>query len=409
MTAPRAPAPPALPLPPRVLGRVAGSRPGPTLVILAGVHGNEPSGVAALTRVLAELQGRADQLAGDVVALAGNREAIAQEVRFLNRDLNRAWSPRRVQALRQRSERESLNAEDREQLELAAELDRAFREARGKTYVLDLHSTSGAGAPFVVLADTLRNRAFATPIAAPVVLGLEEQLEGTLLSYLSDQGHVTIAFEGGQHLAASTVDHAESAVWISLESTGIAAGKLLRRPNRTGRILEQAAAGLPTVVELRYRHDITPEDDFRMLPGFTNFQRVRAGQVLAYDESGPVRCPEDGLLLMPLYQKLGNDGFFLVRGFNPVWLSISASLRRMKADSIVHWLPGVRRHPEKPATYLINRAIARWYALEIFHLLGFRRMGELGKYLVVARRPHDVAADHSKRQDQPHRSLHLGE
>jgi hypothetical protein len=102
--------------------------------------------------------------------------------------------------------------------------------------------------------------------------------------------------------------------------------------------------------------------------------------------------------LMPLYQKLGNDGFFLVRGFSTVWLSISASLRHLRVDSIVHWLPGVRRHPEKPATYLINRAIARWYALEIFHLLGFRRMGELGRALVVARRPHDVAADHEPRR-----------
>lgn len=384
-----------LPLPPRVLGRVAGSRPGPTLVILAGVHGNEPSGMAALTRVLTELQGRADLLAGDIVALAGNREAIAQDVRFVNRDLNRAWTPRRVEALRQRSERESLAAEDREQLELATELDRAFREARGRTYVLDLHSTSGGGAPFVVLADTLRNRSFAAPIAAPVVLGLEEQLEGTLLSYLSDQGHVTIAFEGGQHLAQRTVDHAETAVWIALETTGITSVRRLKRPSRLGQLLERASAGLPTVVELRYRHGISPEDEFQMLPGFANFQSVRAGQVLAYDKNGPVRCPEDGLILMPLYQKLGNDGFFLVRGFSPAWLTISASLRRLRADSIVHWLPGVRRHPERPATYLINRAIARWYALEIFHLLGFRRMGELGKALVVARRPHDVAADHS--------------
>lgn len=383
-------------LPPRILGRVTGRRPGPTLVVMAGIHGNEPSGLSAAERVLAELGARGTDLAGDLVALSGNRQALARGVRYLVRDFNRSWTAKRVESIRLRNEDEMLEAEDREQVELLACFESIFAAARGKTFVLDLHSTSGAGAPFVVLADTLRNRAFAARIKAPVVLGLEEQLEGTLLNYLSDQGHVTVAFEGGQHDLPRTVEHAETAIWIALEASGLLQGTRLARPKRLGRLLEEASQGLPSVVELRYRHAIRPEDGFLMLPGFTNFQAVEQGQIVAHDRRGPVRMPEGGLMLMPLYQKLGNDGFFLVQGFNPVWLKISALLRRLRTDSIVHWLPGVRRHPEKPATYLINRRVARWYALEIFHLLGFRRVGEVGKALLVARRPHDVAADHGR-------------
>ena len=35
----------------RVIGHVAGGKPGPTVVFFAGIHGNEPSGVFAMHRV----------------------------------------------------------------------------------------------------------------------------------------------------------------------------------------------------------------------------------------------------------------------------------------------------------------------------------------------------------------------
>jgi succinylglutamate desuccinylase len=50
-----------------------------------------------------------------------------------------------------------------------------------------------------------------------------------------------------------------------------------------------------------------------MRPGYANFQPIRRGEHLADDASGPVLAPEDGLILMPLYQSLGTDGFFLVQ------------------------------------------------------------------------------------------------
>ncbi|MBW3536111.1 MAG: succinylglutamate desuccinylase/aspartoacylase family protein, partial [Gemmatimonadetes bacterium] len=66
----------------RVLGRVRGAGPGPTLVGVGAIHGNEPAGARALERVLAVLEGRASRLAGDVVALTGNLEALRRGRRF---------------------------------------------------------------------------------------------------------------------------------------------------------------------------------------------------------------------------------------------------------------------------------------------------------------------------------------
>ena len=49
-----------------------------------------------------------------------------------------------------------------------------------------------------------------------------------------------------------------------------------------------------------------------MLPGFEGFQKITAGQLLAYDDGVEVRAPMDGRILMPLYQQKGNEGFFIV-------------------------------------------------------------------------------------------------
>jgi len=52
----------------------------------------------------------------------------------------------------------------------------------------------------------------------------------------------------------------------------------------------------------------------------------------------------------------------------------------------IHLLPGIRKHPERAGVFVVNRRVARWYALQIFHLLGFRRVREEGDELVVERR-----------------------
>ncbi|MBZ0151887.1 MAG: succinylglutamate desuccinylase/aspartoacylase family protein, partial [Planctomycetes bacterium] len=92
-------------------------RPGPTLLVLAGVHGNEPAGVAAVQRVLDTLQQRELAVRGRLVAFAGNLRALAEGRRFVDRDLNRGWSRGAVQELAARR-RAAGAAEDHEQREL---------------------------------------------------------------------------------------------------------------------------------------------------------------------------------------------------------------------------------------------------------------------------------------------------
>jgi succinylglutamate desuccinylase len=50
-----------------------------------------------------------------------------------------------------------------------------------------------------------------------------------------------------------------------------------------------------------------------MEPGFANIHPTAAGTLLARDRSGEIRAPFDGVVLLPLYQPDGEDGFFYGR------------------------------------------------------------------------------------------------
>lgn len=371
--------------PPRVLGRL-GPETGPTLVCVAGLHGNEPMGVIGLERALGRLRAIESSLRGPVIGLVGNRQALARGVRYVDHDLNRAWFGDRIDLLR--GSRDGLGDEEAELVELDREIEPILHGASGEVFLLDLHTTSGPGPAFSVLEDTLANRAFALNFPVPMVLGFEEEVGGTLSDYLCERGVIGIGFEGGQHEEPLAAERAESAVLIAVAAAGLLADdhpEVVKERER----LKNASAGLPVSVEVRYRHAISDRDGFEMHTGHRTFAEVSEGQVLACDRRGDVQSPADGLLLMPLYQTQGNDGFFVVRRVKRVWLQLSALVRRYSLERYIHLLPGVRKHTEKAGAFIVNRRVARFLTLELFHLLGFKRIGPAGRYVVLTRRSHD--------------------
>src|SRR5690606_19080983 len=130
-----------------------------------------------------------------------------------------------------------------------------------------------------------------------------------------------------------------------------------------------------------------PADRFEMLPGFRNFQAVERGELLARDAHGDIRAAERGRVLLPLYQGQGDDGFFLTRDVRPLWLAVSAFLRHLGAARLAPLLPGITPHADAPARWLVDRRIARWFAADVLHMLGYRVCEETAEHLVVGRRP----------------------
>lgn len=396
--------PPLTPAPERILGdwRAAAvaengpvttaprpSEAPPTLVVIAGLHGNEPAGVHAARRVFDALAADHPAFRGRFVAVAGNRQALALGRRFIDRDLNRNWSAEQLAGARARLAAGQGSAEDHEQVELAATLDPILREAPGPVYIVDCHSTSSQSAPFMLFADTLVNRDFAAAFPLPLVLGLEEQIDGALFDHYQGYGVVTLGVEGGQHASAEAVDNVEAVLWLALHHAGCLPDLPAERLEACRARLRAARGSVPWILEVRYRHGIRGEDGFRMHPGYANFQPVQRHEHLADDRGGPVRAPADGHILMPLYQGLGDDGFFMTRPVRPLWLAVSARLRRRRLGWAVRLLPGISRDPEHRGTLRIDTRVARLYPMEVFHLLGYRRVRREGRTLYVSRRLHD--------------------
>lgn len=377
-----------------LVGEFIGDPAGATLIVFGSVHGNETSGLRALRRVSAKLEKLKDEIHGRIYLLAGNTRAINKNVRFIDADLNRHWTPESVRRNSPDSKISTNRIEDIEERELLEILNKIFLTARTEVYAMDLHSTSAESTPFAMIGDTLRNREFAQKFPATFLLGIEEQLDSTILEYLNNLGAITLGFEAGQHTDKTAIDNQEALIWLALVNS-----EILSAENVDVEKYEQVlkdSMGERRIIEIRHRHEITEADKFKMEPGYENFQPVKKDEHLANDKNGKIKAIESGMILMPLYQSQGNDGFFLGREISSFWLWLSRILRKLKLYKLMRFLPGVRRHPADKDSLIVNTRIARVFPLQIFHLLGFRKRRWRDDKLVVSRRKYDMKSPFGK-------------
>ena len=301
----------------RLIGKYTNNTPGLTVICVGGIHGNEPSGVFALNEVLKGLQRIEPQFNGELIAFAGNLTALSRGVRFVDEDLNRIWLPERIGALK--SVTPSLRketVESMEQRELFRVLTQAFDDTKCPVYVLALHTTSSVSAPFITVGE-VRNKDFILNFPVPIITGIEKYVEGTLLSYLSQLGFIDIGFEAGQHDTISSIENCTAAIWIALANAGCVDPDDFSNFEGHYKTLINSAKNVHGIYEVIYRYGIEEGEDFIMEPGFINFQEIERGQLLARNRVRRIHAPESGRIFMPLYQKQGRDGFFIVREINP--------------------------------------------------------------------------------------------
>jgi succinylglutamate desuccinylase len=380
----------------RIIGEIENGD-GPTFVFTGGIHGNEPTGVIAIQQVISELAEANIELQGRVIGLAGNMRALESSSRFHSKDLNRIWNEDFLKLWEQQASGLPVdlpNAETEEQLELFAHIepilaDQQFSRNENdppKLFFADLHTTSSKSIPFIGINDQIDNRRFALKIPAPIILGIEEYLEGPLLSMLNDQGHVAMAFEAGQHDDPLSLENHKSFIYLALLNAGIIPPRYAASLNEHKIRLHQASHGNQGILEVVYRKQVAPEDQFVMKPGFKNFSNIKKGQELATDRDGHIAAHRGGKIFMPLYQSTGNDGFFIVRSV-PSWaLGLSRFLRRINFEKILVLLPGVSRSKVQSDALVVNKRVAKFLAVELFHLLGYRRKRDDGEEMIFSRR-----------------------
>ena len=354
----------------RILGEVLGSEKGPTMVIFAGIHGNEKAGVLGSERVLHRIREKNFHFKGNVHFILGNIKALNQDVRFRDADLNRIWTRDRMHELK--GDSFLMDSETEEQIQIYALLRRILSTERGPFYFLDLHTTSSPSVPFITISDSLNNRKFASYFPVPVVLGIEEYLEGPLLTFINDHGYIALGFEGGQHTDPDSVVNCEYFIWKSMVHSGCIDRKQVPDFDKYRKYFASLCCS-HQFFEITYRYDLSNGQDFKMRPDFENFETIQKDQLLAFSQGLEIRADRKGSIFMPLYQKQGEDGFFILRRISRLWLEFSKVARKWKINHFLRLIPGVKQDPENEFILLVNPKTARFMAKDIFHLFGYRQ------------------------------------
>jgi hypothetical protein len=368
----------------RSIGILKGAQQGPSVIFLAGMHGNEPSGVFALKQVFELLEQSNVALKGNLYALAGNLTALKSGARYHRQDLNRLWTTSRV--LRLKSGELDIEDEDVvQQQELYSCIKEILEDDQGPFYFMDLHSTSCETLPFIVLNDSLLNRKFTLQYPLPMILGIEEYLEGPLLSYINELGYVAFGFEAGQHDALSAIENHEAFIMLSL----VFCGCIDADDIDFTRYFEQLAKPTPEIrhfFEIFFLHKIEEGETFQMMPGFRNFQKIKSGQKLAVSNRKNIFAARNARLFMPLYQTQGSEGYFLIRKVPLFFLNLSKLIRKLRLDWMLPLLPGISWVSKSREILKVNRHIAIIFTKQIFHLMGYRsKLVEKNYYLMKNR------------------------
>lgn len=297
----------------RVIGSFTKGNPGTLLVFLGGIHGNEPAGVKALERVFATLKRLNPEFSGELIGLCGNCKALSQSKRFLDEDLNRIWAEERIISIRN-TPPDLWNNEEQELMDLLDHFEEIVHSNYEQVVFVDLHTTSGVGGFFSIIPQETGNLGLAETLRAPIIFNLIDELKGTTSNYFDRNGISCLTFEAGQHDDPQSIDLHEAAIWVLLEACAcINKEDIPDFESRFVTLLDQEAAQLPVYLDFQYRHNISASDEFRMNPGYKNFSKINKGEALAKDKNGVVYAPLDGIMLMPLYQRQGGDGFFLTQ------------------------------------------------------------------------------------------------
>lgn len=289
---------------------------GPSFIAIAGIHGNEPAGIYALERVFTKLSELDTPFRGKFVGVAGNIAALEKQKRYIEKDLNRQWTPENVNYLLHTDKQHLSSSEDLEQKSLLILFD-YFRRQHPKNqplFQLDLHTFSAEkGGAYCISPSIPRiNLEHALRCKVPVIIGMEKVFRGTTMNYFLDMNLSCFCFEAGQHNDPEAVNRFEACLWLTLVGLGCLKAEEVPNFKQYLKLLTNIGKDLPDMVRFVYRHPVNHADQFVMLPGYTNFQPISKGELLAHDKNGPIYSPRDGMILMPLYQKQGEDGFFIV-------------------------------------------------------------------------------------------------
>lgn len=262
-------------------------RPGPHVVLISLIHGNELAGAIVLDQML---RSGVMPAIGKLSLGFANHAAFARfdagnpiASRFVEEDLNRVWDDIQLFGVRR-----------------SLELDRA-REMRAlidtADIVLDLHSMLWPSDPLLLCGSTAQGRKLALKLGTPAMVVADHGHAGG--KRLIDYGRFTeaactaacILVEAGQHWEPATVTQMQATVAALLHHTGLK--PLAPAPARS----KSRFANVTHVVTAKTNR-------FVFAKPFRGGDVIRkSGSLIAHDGDTEIRSPyDDCLLIMPSHK-----------------------------------------------------------------------------------------------------------
>ena len=292
---------------PRIIGKYKGDKQGPLLLVTAGVHGNEPSGVRALQKIFSILEESKPSLKGTFLGLSGNQEALGKWKRFIDEDLNRTWTEKNLK------KKEPESHEQREMFEIIEVLKDYSKDQFPSRFFVDCHTTSSDSLPYVSVQEVGNNDEFAHRFPVNIVRGFSDIVDGSIDKYFSKQGITGFTFEAGQHDSEASLAHQEAIIWLALKEANKLDTTAVPHFSNAVKVFDDDLKQGQTTYKILYRHGLEDGVKFSMEPGFRNFEKIEKGQLLAKQDGKEIRSSWNATIFMPLYQSQGNDGFFVIQ------------------------------------------------------------------------------------------------
>lgn len=291
----------------RLLGYYTSGLPGPLILAVGGIHGNEPNGPRAIRAFVNMLHAQAPLISGTFLGVLGNVRASAENQRYIDRDLNRCFLATHVAT----GHSSQLGHEAGELHALARILHRLRDDFEDICFV-DCHTTSAQTMPYLSINVHPSSIQLAHRFPLNCVIGLQKGIPGCLTEYCNSLEFRGFTFEAGQHLSAAAYSNQVAMLWLLLVYCGALSKHDLPTYRHYEKLLGVETPPTKRSFRLLSHYRIKDGENFVMRPGFRNFDYVTRSTHLADNRDGPIYSPDEGYILMPLYQKKGNDGFFLL-------------------------------------------------------------------------------------------------
>lgn len=263
---------------------IKGSKPGPTVSILVGIHGDEICGPKALQKLLPKLKIKT----GKVFFVYGNLLAIKKGVRQINLNLNRCFKP-----ISEFTKQEKKSYEFKRAQIIKKYLDQS-------STFLDIHSSSSKESiPFIICEKHSFDWAKKLPFSLRSS-GWDKLEPGGTDYYGNKQKKIAICVECGYHNNPKAVNKAIESIKTFLQLTGN-----LSKPKKSWPKTNQKYIKV-------YKIYHTKTDHFALIKKFADFQWLPKNTTIGFDGNQPIKNSQAGYIIFARSQQKKQAEAFLL-------------------------------------------------------------------------------------------------